>query len=373
MDKPQQELKFTPFAERHIAMGAKMVPFAGFYMPVEYSGITDEHLTVRQCAGVFDVSHMGEIWVEGKHALDFLQYVTTNDVSKLYDGKVQYSCFPNGKGGIVDDILVYRFSGDRYLLVVNASNIDKDWNWLLQQNSFGVELNNVSDSFAQLAIQGPLAVNVLQPLTGVKLDDLKYYTFVQDVFAGVRDVIISATGYTGAGGFEIYFDKKYAEVIWDAIFESGHPIGMKPAGLGARDTLRLEMGYCLYGNDIDDTTSPIEANLGWIVKFESYKNFIDKDLLLEQKNKGVNRRRVGFRMIDKGIPRHGYNIKNMNGETIGIVTSGTLSPVLKEGIGMGYVSAGYEILGQEIYIEIRGKMLKAQITDMPFVSSGVLK
>ncbi|MEJ5264995.1 MAG: glycine cleavage system aminomethyltransferase GcvT [Bacteroidales bacterium] len=365
-------MKHTPFTAFHRAMGARMMPFAGFLMPVEYSGITDEHITVRQNAGVFDVSHMGEIWVKGAYALDFLQYVTTNDVSKLYDGKVQYSCLPNGKGGIVDDILVYRFNAEKYLLVVNASNIEKDWQWLNQNNRVGATLENVSDNVAQLAIQGPQAYKILQQLTSVDLKQLAYYTFVESSFAGVPDVIISATGYTGAGGFELYFDKAYASQMWEAIFQAGQPYGLKPVGLGARDTLRLEMGYCLYGNDIDDTTSPIEAGLSWIVKFAPYKNFIDKDILLYQQKNGVNRKRVGFKMIDKGIPRHDYPIKNSQGEEIGKVTSGTLSPLLREGIGMGYVATAFAQTGQEIFIEIRGKMLKAQVVDMPFVKLGVL-
>lgn len=371
-EQGQEELKHTPFTAFHRAMGARMMPFAGFLMPVEYSGITDEHITVRQNAGVFDVSHMGEIWVKGAHALDFLQYVTTNDVSKLYDGKVQYSCLPNGKGGIVDDILVYRFNAEKYLLVVNASNIEKDWQWLNQNNRVGATLENVSDNVAQLAIQGPQAYKILQQLTSVDLKQLAYYTFVEGSFAGVPDVIISATGYTGAGGFELYFDKAYAPQMWEAIFQAGQPYGLKPVGLGARDTLRLEMGYCLYGNDIDDTTSPIEAGLSWIVKFAPYKNFIDKDILLYQQKNGVNRKRVGFKMIDKGIPRHDYPIKNSQGEEIGKVTSGTLSPLLREGIGMGYVATAFAQTGQEIFIEIREKMLKAQVVDMPFVKLGVL-
>ncbi|MGC8802417.1 MAG: glycine cleavage system aminomethyltransferase GcvT, partial [Bacteroidales bacterium] len=297
---------------------------------------------------------------------------TTNDVSKLYDGRVQYSCLPNGKGGIVDDILVYRFSAEKYLLVVNASNIEKDWQWLNQHNRVGVVLENVSDSIAQLAIQGPLASRVLQELTPVKLDQISYYHFEVGTFAGIPDVIISATGYTGAGGFELYFDKQHAVSIWEAIFRAGEPYGIKPAGLGARDTLRLEMGYCLYGNDIDDTTSPIEANLSWIVKFAPYKNFIDKELLQSQQMNGVSRQRVGFKLMDKGIPRHGYIVKNDAGDTIGFVTSGTMSPILKEGIGMGYVASAFARPGQEIFIEIRGRMLRAQIVTMPFVASGVM-
>lgn len=368
----QGVLKLTPFADIHRALGARMMPFAGFLMPVEYSGISDEHITVRHGAGVFDVSHMGEIWVKGPHALEFLQYVTTNDVSKLYDGRVQYSCFPNGKGGIVDDILVYRFSEEKYLLVVNASNIEKDWQWLNQHNRVGAVLENVSDSIAQLAIQGPMASKILQELTPVKLDQISYYHFVVGTIAGIPEVIISATGYTGAGGFELYFDNQHATPIWEAIFRAGEPYGIKPVGLGARDTLRLEMGYCLYGNDIDDSTSPIEANLSWIVKFVPYKNFIDKELLQSQQKNGVSRKRVGLKMMDRGIPRQGYTIKNDVGDEIGYVTSGTMSPILKEGIGMGYVASAFAQTGQEIFVEIRGRMLRAQIVEMPFVASGVM-
>lgn len=370
MDK--QNLKFTPFVDIHRALGAKMMPFAGFLMPVEYSGIIDEHLTVRQGAGVFDVSHMGEIRVRGPHATDFLQYVTTNDVSKLYDGKVQYSCLPNDKGGIVDDILVYRFDAENYLLVVNASNIEKDWQWLNQNNGVGAILENVSDDIAQLAIQGQYAATILQKLTPVDLSRVAYYTFQVGTFAGVPDVIISATGYTGAGGFELYFDRQYASSVWEAIFEAGKPHDLKPVGLGARDTLRLEMGYCLYGNDIDDSTSPLEANLSWIVRFEPYKNFIGKELFLNQKLNGIRRKRIGFRMIDKGVPRHGYVIKNGQSEEIGIVTSGTQSPTLKEGIGMGYVMIANAHIGKEIFIEIRGKMFRAVVVELPFLKSGVL-
>jgi len=360
-------MKNTPFTSFHLAFGAKMLPFAGFNMPIEYSGIKDEHLTVRNGVGVFDVSHMGEIWVKGHRALDFIQKVTSNDASKLLPGQAQYSCFPNGYGGIVDDLLVYFFEPNKYLLVVNASNTEKDWNWLVSQNDMGVELENASDRIAQLAIQGPKAIAVLQKLTDVDLSAISYYTFKVGSFAGVDNVIISATGYTGAGGFELYFYNEHAEVIWNKIFEAGTEFGIKPIGLGARDTLRLEMGFCLYGNDIDDTTSPIEAGLGWITKFTSTKNFIDKEILLKHKEEGVSRRLRGFIMIDKGIPRHGYTITDKEGNQIGIVTSGSISPVLGVGVGMGYVTAEYAELGTEIFISVREKLLKAEVVKIPFI------
>lgn len=343
-----------------------MVPFAGYYMPVQFEGVNAEHETVRRGVGVFDVSHMGEIWLKGPKAYEFLQYVTSNDVSKLYDGKVQYSCLPNGRGGIVDDLLVYRINADTYLLVVNASNIEKDWNWLVSQNTRGATLYNASDEMAQLAIQGPLALQAMQKLTSEKITDMEYYTFRKLEFAGVKDVIFSITGYTGSGGCEIYMANEDAEKIWHAVFEAGHEYGIKPIGLAARDTLRLEMGFCLYGNDIDDTTSPIEAGLGWITKFTDYKEFIDKPLLLKQKNEGVARKLVGFEMIDKGIPRQHYSISDTNGGLIGEVTSGTMSPSLKVGIGMGYVSAPFAIAGTEINIIIRDKSLKARVIKLPF-------
>jgi aminomethyltransferase len=363
----QDNVKTTPFTSIHQSLGAKIVPFAGFLMPVEYSGINDEHITVRNAVGVFDVSHMGEIWVKGSKALDFIQWVTSNDASKLVPGKVQYSCFPNGKGGIVDDLLVYKFDDEKYLLVVNASNIEKDYKWLNQQNKFGAEIENNSDSIAQLAVQGPKAAEMLQQLTKVDLKSMKYYTFRVDEFAGVKDVIISNTGYTGAGGFELYFLNKDAKSIWDAIFKTGKEFGIKPIGLGARDTLRLEMGYCLYGNDIDDKTSPVEAGLGWITKFEPYKDFVDKELLSKQLKVSIERQLVGFEMVDRGIPRHGYEIKDSTGNTIGVVTSGTMSPILKIGIGMGYVRKDASIIGSEIFIYIREKLLKAKVVKMPFV------
>jgi len=357
----------TYFHGIHLIYKAKMAEFAGFDMPIEYTGIKDEHLTVRNGVGVFDVSHMGEIWVTGSSSLAFLQKVTTNDVSLLQPGQAQYSCFPNGKGGIVDDLLVYFFSKDKYLLVVNAANVEKDWNWLAAQNDIGAILENASDRTSQLAVQGPKALEVLQKLTQVNLSAIKYYTFEVGEIAGVSDVIISATGYTGAGGFELYFGNENAESIWNAIFEAGKELGIKPIGLAARDTLRLEMGFCLYGNDIDDTTSPIEAGLGWITKFNDQKQFIDKEFLLQQKQQGTAVRLCGFEMIDRGIPRHHYAITDASGNVIGRVTSGTQSPILEKGIGMGYVPVGLSKPGSEIYLEVRGKLLKAKVVRMPFI------
>lgn len=359
----------TPFYEIHKRCNAKIVEFGGFEMPVEYTGIKDEHMTVRSGVGVFDVSHMGEIWVKGPNALQFIQKVTTNDASVLQPGQAQYSCFPNGKGGIVDDLLVYYFEPQKYMLVVNASNIQKDWDWIVSQNDLGAVLENVSDKISQLAVQGPKAMQILQKLTDTDLSSIKYYTFKVGHLAGIDDVIISATGYTGAGGFELYFYNEYAQPMWDAIFEAGKEVGIKPIGLGARDTLRLEMGYCLYGNDIDDTTSPIEAGLGWITKFTTAKEFINKDLLLQQKNKGVIRSLRGFEMIERGIPRHGYEIVDAEGAVIGIVTSGTQSPVLEKGIGMGYINNDFSSLGSEIYILIRNKRIKAKVVKMPFIKA----
>jgi aminomethyltransferase len=357
----------TPFYEIHKICNAKIVEFAGFEMPVEYTGIKDEHMTVRNNAGVFDVSHMGEIWVKGPDSLAFIQKVTTNDASVLQQGQAQYSCFPNGKGGIVDDLLVYYFEPQKYLLVVNASNIQKDWDWLVSQNDLGVELENASDKICQLAVQGPKALQILQKLTDTDLSTIRYYTFKVGRLAGIDDVIISATGYTGAGGFELYFHNEFAQPIWDAIFEAGKDDGIKPIGLGARDTLRLEMGFCLYGNDIDDTTSPIEAGLGWITKFTDMKKFINKDIFLRQKYEGVTRNLRGFEMIDRGIPRHGYEIVDEEGVVIGIVTSGTQSPVLEKGIGMGYINSDFSTLGSDIYILVRNKRLKARVVKMPFI------
>ena len=329
-------MKTTPFTEKHIALGAKMHEFAGYNMPIEYSGIIDEHLTVCNGVGVFDVSHMGEFWVKGPHALDFLQKVTSNNVAALVPGKIQYTCFPNEDGGIVDDLLVYQYEPEKYLLVVNASNIEKDWNWCVSHNTEGAELENSSDNMAQLAVQGPKAIQALQKLTDINLADIPYYTFKVGEFAGEKNVIISNTGYTGAGGFELYFYPDAAMKIWDAVFEAGAEFGIKPIGLGARDTLRLEMGFCLYGNDLDDTTSPIEAGLGWITKFVDGKNFTKRSMLEKQKAEGTVRKLVGFEMIDRGIPRHGYELTTAEGDKIGVVTSGTMSPIRKIGIGMGY-------------------------------------
>lgn len=359
-------MKTTPFTDVHIALGAKMHEFAGYNMPIEYSGIIDEHNTVVNGVGVFDVSHMGEFWVKGPHALELIQKITSNDASKLPLGKAQYTCFPNETGGIVDDLLVYHYEPEKYLLVVNASNIDKDWNWCVSHNTVGAELENASDRMAQLAIQGPKATEVLQRLTPVDLSSIPYYAFTTGEFAGCPQVIISNTGYTGAGGFELYFYPEDAKKIWDAIFEVGKPEGIKPIGLGARDTLRLEMGFCLYGNDLDDTTSPIEAGLGWITKFVDGKDFTNRAELERQKKEGVSRKLCAFELVDKGIPRHGYAIVDAEGKEIGHVTSGTMSPVLKKGIGMGYVQTAYAKPGTEIYIQVRNRNLKAQVVKAPF-------
>ena len=360
-------MKTTPFTEKHIALGAKMHEFAGYNMPIEYpTGIINEHFTVCDGVGVFDVSHMGEFWVEGPTALAFIQQVTSNNAAVLTEGKVQYTCFPNETGGIVDDLLVYCFNPEKYLLVVNAANIDKDWNWCVSHNEAGAELTNASDNIGQLAVQGPKAVATLQKLTSVNLSDIPYYNFCVGEFAGVPDVIISNTGYTGAGGFELYFDPKDAMKIWDAVFEAGAEFDIKPVGLGARDTLRLEMGFCLYGNDIDDTTSPIEAGLGWITKFVDGKNFTNRAMLEQQKKDGVSRKLVGFEMIDRGIPRHGYNLTDAEGQVIGHVTSGTMSPVRKIGIGMGYVKIEFAKPETEIYLDNRGRKLKAKVVKPPF-------
>lgn len=359
-------MKTTPFTEKHIALGAKMHEFAGYNMPIEYSGIIDEHLTVCNGVGVFDVSHMGEFWVKGPHALDFLQKVTSNNVAALVPGKIQYTCFPNEDGGIVDDLLVYQYEPEKYLLVVNASNIEKDWNWCISHNTEGAELENSSDNMAQLAVQGPKAIQALQKLTDINLADIPYYTFKVGEFAGEKNVIISNTGYTGAGGFELYFYPDAAMKIWDAVFEAGAEFGIKPIGLGARDTLRLEMGFCLYGNDLDDTTSPIEAGLGWITKFVDGKNFTNRSMLEKQKAEGTVRKLVGFEMIDWGIPRHGYELTTAEGDKIGVVTSGTMSPIRKIGIGMGYVKPEYSKIGTEICIDMRGRKLKAVVVKPPF-------
>jgi len=360
-------MKNTPFTEKHIALSAKMAPFAGYNMPISYTGINDEHMAVRNNAGVFDVSHMGEFILKGKDALDLIQRVTSNDASKLKAGQAQYSCLPNKEGGIVDDLLVYCIEENNvYMLVVNASNIDKDWNWIQQFNDKKVESHNISDKTCLLAIQGPNATKILQPLTDMDILNLKYYTFAKGTFAGVENVLVSATGYTGAGGVEIYFEDKNgdADKIWDAIFNAGASSGIKPIGLGARDTLRLEMGYCLYGNDIDDTTSPLEAGLGWVTKFT--KDFTAKKILEDQKASGIKRKLVAFEMIDKGIPRHDYEIIDAEGNTIGKVTSGTQSPSLGKAIGLGYVNIAFAALDTEIYIKIRQTPIKAKVVKMPF-------
>ena len=359
-------MKTTPFTETHIALGAKMHEFAGYNMPIEYSGIIDEHMTVCNGVGVFDVSHMGEFWVKGPNALEFLQQVTSNNVAILPLGKAQYTCFPNEEGGIVDELLVYHYEDEKYLLVVNAANIEKDWNWCVSHNQAGAELENSSDRMAQLAIQGPKATEVLQRLTSVNLSEIPYYAFAVGEFAGCPEVIISNTGYTGAGGFELYFYPEDGKKIWDAIFEAGAPEGIKPIGLGARDTLRLEMGFCLYGNDLSDTTSPLEAGLGWITKFVEGKNFTARAILEKQKAEGVTRKLVAFEMIDRGIPRHGYKLVNAEGEEIGEVTSGTMSPTRKIGIGMAYVAKAYTALDTEIFIDVRGRKLKVKVVKAPF-------
>ena len=359
-------MKITPFTEKHIALGAKMHEFAGYNMPIEYSGIIDEHLTVCQGVGVFDVSHMGEFWVKGPEALAFLQKVTSNNVAVLTPGKIQYTCFPNDKGGIVDDLLVYQYEPEKYMLVVNAANIEKDWDWCVSHNTEGAELENASDHMAQLAVQGPKAILALQKLTDIDLSSIPYYTFKVGKFAGEENVIISNTGYTGAGGFELYFYPNVADTIWKAVFEAGEEFDIKPIGLGSRDTLRLEMGFCLYGNDLDDTTSPIEAGLGWITKFIEGKEFINRPMLEKQKAEGVTRKLVGFEMVDRGIPRHGYELVNSDGEKIGIVTSGTMSPTRKIGIGMGYVKPEYSKADTEICIDMRGRKLKAVVVKPPF-------
>ncbi len=361
-------MKKTPFNELHKALGAKMVEFAGFEMPVVYTSINEEHINVRKNVGVFDVSHMGEFWVKGPKAYELVQRLTSNDISKLSVGQAQYSCFPNDKGGIVDDLIVYYYEPEKYMLVVNAANIEKDWNWVVKQNeSIGAEIENASDNIAQLAVQGPNATKVLQKLTDINLSDIKFYHFTTGRLADVDNVIISATGYTGAGGFELYMYNSDAIKIWNAVFEAGKEFGIMPAGLGARDTLRLEMGYCLYGNDIDDTTSPLEAGLGWITKLVDGNNFVGREIIEKQKAEGLKRRLVGFEMIDRGIPRHGYEIVDAEGNTIGNVTSGTQSPMLKKGIGMGYVPFEMRKPDTEIFIKVRNKNLKAQVVKLPFI------
>ncbi len=360
-------MRHTALTKIHEALGAKMVPFAGFYMPVQYTGINEEHETVRTKLGVFDVSHMGEIWVKGPKAFDFVQYVTSNDASKLYDGKVQYACFPNGKGGIVDDLLTYQIDKETYLLVVNASNIEKDWNWLVSQNEkFGAELYNASDEISQLAVQGPMALKAMQKLTDTPVTDMEWYCFKKLKFAGIDNILFSTTGYTGSGGCEIYFANKDAETIWNAVMEAGAEFGIKPIGLAARDTLRLEMGYMLYGNDIDDTTSPLEAGLGWITKFTDEKDFVDKQYMLNLKANGLKNKLVGFELLDRGIPRHDYDVVDAEGNKIGRVTSGTQGPSVKKPVGMAYVPPAFAKEGSEIFISVRDKALKAVVVKTPF-------
>ena len=356
-------MKTTPFTDIHIALGAKMHEFAGYNMPIEYTAISDEHKCVRERVGVFDVSHMGEFWVKGERALELLQHICSNDISKLDAGKAQYNCFPNGKGGIVDDLIVYKYSTTKYLLVVNDANIDKDWTWVCEQNkAFGCTLENASDRMAQLAVQGPKATELLQKLTDLDLSSIPYYSFREWSFAGVQPVIISNTGYTGDGGFELYFYPEHGKQIWDALFEVGKDFGLQPIGLGARDSLRLEKWFCLYGNDIDDTTSPIEAGLGWITKFVDGKDFIDRDLLWKQKQEGVSRRLVHFELQDRGIARHGYEICDAEGNNIGNVTSGMMLPDgSRRSIGMGYVKAPYSKKDTTIFVKVREKLLAAKI------------
>ncbi|WP_353084760.1 glycine cleavage system aminomethyltransferase GcvT [Flavobacterium sp.] len=357
-------MKNTALSHIHESLGAKMVPFAGYNMPVQYEGVNSEHETVRTSVGVFDVSHMGEFFLKGENALALIQKVTSNDASKLVDGKAQYSCLPNNEGGIVDDLIVYKIADNDYMLVVNASNIDKDWNWISSHNDLGVNMTNASDDYSLLAIQGPKAAAAMQSLTNIDLANMAYYSFQIGEFAGIQNVVVSATGYTGSGGFEIYFKNEDAETIWNKVFEAGAAFGIKPIGLAARDTLRLEMGFCLYGNDINDTTSPIEAGLGWITKFD--KEFTNSANLKAQKETGVSKKLVGFELIERGIPRHDYEIVDADGNNIGIVTSGTMAPSLGKGIGMGYVKSEFAGIDSEIFIQIRNNKVAAKVVKMPF-------
>ena len=369
-NQPKQKINVleTALTQTHITLGAKMVPFAGYNMPVSYQGIKAEHLIVRSGVGIFDVSHMGEFLVEGKNALDLIQFVTTNDASKLTDGKVQYSCLPNGKGGIVDDLLVYKIADEKFMLVVNASNIEKDWSWISSHNKWGVQLTDLSAETTLLAVQGPAAISALQSLTQINLSEMAYYTFEIGEFAGITNAVVSATGYTGAGGFEIYVPNQHAQTLWNAIFEAGAAHQIAPIGLGARDTLRLEMGYCLYGHDIDDATSPLEAGLGWITKLQKDGDFIDKAYLLAQKAAGITRKLVGFEMMERGIARQHYPICSQDGTVIGEVTSGTESPSTAKLIGMGYVQTPHSAINTQIYIKIREKLVPATVAKMPFVN-----
>ena len=359
-------MKKTPFNAIHHALKAKMQEFAGYDMPIEYSGIIDEHNTVVNAVGVFDVSHMGEFWVNGPNAQAFVQKITSNDVTAIPVGKIQYSCFPNNTGGIIDDLLVYHYEPEKFMLVVNAANIEKDWNWCVKNNTEGAELQNASDNISQLAVQGPLALKTLQKLTEIDLATIPYYTFVNGKIAGIDNVIISNTGYTGCGGFELYFYPQYAEKIWNAIFEAGAEFGIKPAGLGARDTLRLEAGFPLYGHELDDNTSPLQAGLGWITKFTEGNNFISRQLLEAEKAQGLSKKLIGFEMVGKGIARHGYEIANSDGDIIGVVTSGTMSPYTRKAIGLGYVKPEYAVLETQIFIRIREKDIEAKIIKPPF-------
>lgn len=358
-------MKDITLNDKHVALGGKMIPFAGYNMPVQYEGVSIEHETVRNTVGVFDVSHMGEFFITGPNALDLIQKVTSNDASALTDGRAQYSCMPNGKGGVVDDLIIYRFNDEKYLLVVNASNIKKDWDWITSHNSFGAEMRDLSEDYSLLAIQGPKAVEAMQSLTSENLSEIKYYHFVVGEFAGIEHVIISATGYTGSGGFEIYCKNSEVVQIFDKVMEAGADFGIKPIGLAARDTLRLEMGFCLYGNDISDTTSPLEAGLGWITKLAK-DDFVDKEFLTKQKEEGITRKLVAFEMIDRGIPRHDYIIKDADGNEIGHVTSGTMSPSMKVGIGLGYVTIDSSKVDTYLMIEIRNKLVKAKVVKLPF-------
>ncbi len=360
-------MKETALTQEHIALGARMTPFAGYTMPLEYSGVIREHMAVRDVAGIFDVSHMGEFWVKGEGAIKLLERITSNSVSSLQVGQAQYSVLPNGQGGIVDDLIIYRYEDQKYMAVVNASNIDKDWKWFNDNNSFGAELENASDSISLIAIQGPMAKSILQKLTDYDLDSIRGFHFVTTTVAGAEQVIVSNTGYTGAGGFELYCYNHDARTLWQQLMKEGGALGLIPAGLAARDTLRLEMGYCLYGNDIDDSTSPLEAGLGWVVKFPDNKDFIDKELLKKQKEEGISRKLIGFEMVERGIPRHDYKLVDENSQVIGKVTSGTMSPVLQKGIGMGYVSQEFAKVGETIFVEVRNKKIKAEVKKFPFI------
>ena len=357
-------MKKTALYNKHVELGAKMVPFAGYQMPVQYSGVNAEHINVRDNVGVFDVSHMGEFIVSGENALNLIQKISSNDASKLFPGRAQYSYLPNDNGGVVDDLIIYMISEEKYLLVVNASNIEKDWNWINKHNDVGAELENISDQMSLLAVQGPKAVDLLQELTKIDLNDIKFYHFVQGEIAGIDNVIISATGYTGSGGFELYVNNNVAERLWDEILKAGKQFNIEPAGLAARDTLRLEMGYCLYGNDIDDKTSPISAGLGWVTKFT--KSFVGDQILINQKENGVDKKLVAFKLLDRGIPRKDYLIVDENQNEIGIVTSGTMGPSVKLSIGLGYVKSEFSSVGSTIYLSIRNKFIAAEIVKLPF-------